>query len=277
MTPFQLVILILAIGGVLPIAAAVLIIVLVCFRKTRLIGGIPVGLGAVLFLLTFAWFTDLQPQHVSSPRTRPRVARQHRSQRQYVSCPSRSVVVSTAPTASPDDSLDIRPTEPAEAEIPRKAGANRNAHPAAEAESTPPGRVNRPPQAAGDVYRMNITIGPYTTRAECDAKLPEEVQNALNQYVEMCLGAPLPAGAVVPESEFRQAIVKDQREEVRQYSVGPMVSLHVLLEFDRSVKERSSGAVPPSNRRPANLGSRRRPGFASCRVGRVLRLSKNRS
>ena len=44
MTPFQLVILILAIGGVLPIAAAVLIIVLVCFRKTRLIGGIPVGL-----------------------------------------------------------------------------------------------------------------------------------------------------------------------------------------------------------------------------------------
>jgi hypothetical protein len=166
------------------------------------------------------------------------VARQHRSQRQYVSSPSRSVVVSTTPTASPDDSLDIRPAEPAEAEIPRKAGEDRNAHPAAEAESTPPGWVNCPPQAAGDVYQMSLTIGPYTTRAECDAKLPEELQKALNQYVEMCLGEPLPAGVGLPESEFRQAIVKNQREVVRQYSVGPMVNLQVLLEFDRSVKER---------------------------------------
>jgi hypothetical protein len=114
------------------------------------------------------------------------------------------------------------------------------AQPTAEAESKLPDWVGRPPQADSDGYRTSLTIGPYTTRAECDAKLPDELQKALNQYVyvEKGLGEPVPAGIVLPESEFRQAIVKAEQEEVRRYSVGPMVSLHVLLEFDGAVKER---------------------------------------
>ena len=91
----------------------------------------------------------------------------------------------------------------------------------------------------------------------------------------MCFGERMPAGAVLPQSEFRSAIVKDQQEEVRQYSVGPMISLHVLLEFDRAVKERH-GTMPPRGRRPANLDTRRRPGFAAGGAGSVLWPSEAR-
>ena len=46
------------------------------------------------------------------------------------------------------------------------------------------------------------------------------------------------AGIVLPPDELRRQVVKDQWEEVRQYSVGPMTQLHVLVEFDRKIKDR---------------------------------------
>ena len=147
-----------------------------------------------------------------------------------------------------------------------------SADPSAEAESQRPDWVGRPPQAAGDDYRTSITVGPYTTRAECDAKLPEEVQKALNQYVQTWLGERMPPGVVLPEADFRPAIVKEQREEVRQYSVGPMVNLHVLLEFDQAVKEPHFRGLSAGGRRPPNLDARRRDGLAAGSAGRPVRV-----
>jgi hypothetical protein len=102
-----------------------------------------------------------------------------------------------------------------------------------------PAWVNAPPQLIGDVYQMSISVGPYTTRAECDAKLPDELQAALGQYVQACLGGQATLRDInLPPDYLRQQVVKAEWQEDRAYSVGPMTQLHLLLKFDRKVKDR---------------------------------------
>ncbi len=101
-----------------------------------------------------------------------------------------------------------------------------------------PAWVNATPCLVGDVYRMSISVGPYTSRAECDAQLPEALQKALDQYVEACLGDQTSEEVRLPSEELRQKVVKDVWQETRQYSVGPMIQLYALLEFDRPMKDR---------------------------------------
>jgi phosphate/sulfate permease len=101
-----------------------------------------------------------------------------------------------------------------------------------------PAWVDAPPQLVDDVYQMAVVVGPYTTRQECDANLPEAIQEAVDQYVEVCLGPEEIDAVRLPAEYLRQQLVKDQWEEVRQHSVGPMTQLHVLLQFDRKVKDR---------------------------------------
>ena len=115
----------------------------------------------------------------------------------------------------------------------KKGGAKPPAAPA----KTSPDWVEAPPRSLRGVYQMSVAVGPYTTRAECDAKLPDALQEALDHYAEVCLGGQVEEPVLLPPDQLRQ-LVKDQWEEVRQYSVGPMVRLHVLLEFDRKVKDR---------------------------------------
>ena len=100
-----------------------------------------------------------------------------------------------------------------------------------------PAWVDAPPRPIGEVYQMPVTIGPYTTRLECDEKLPAALQEAVNQYVEECLGLPA-AGELQLPVDFFGRLVKEQWEEVSQHSFGPMVQLHVLLQFDRKAKDR---------------------------------------
>lgn len=110
--------------------------------------------------------------------------------------------------------------------------------PAAARTEAQPNWVDAPPRAVGDVYRMSIAVGPYTTRAECDAQLPTALQEALDRYVEACLGDEEVRRRIVLPTDYLRRLVKDQREEVSEHSVGPMITLHVLLEFDRKAKDR---------------------------------------
>jgi hypothetical protein len=198
--------------------------VLLFFPKTRRLGAVLLGIEGLIVVVAgvFWWLASLTP--VPTARNWPT---DHRIDRRVLPSPPAPLPQAGEGSSSPRAEIE-----------PDALPAKKPSAPAAEAENTLPGWVGRPPQATGDVYRMSITIGPYTTRAECDARLPEEVQKALNEYVRICLGERMPSGVVLPEAEFRQAIVKDQQEEVRRYSVGPMVNLHVLLEFDRVVKQR---------------------------------------
>jgi hypothetical protein len=103
---------------------------------------------------------------------------------------------------------------------------------------TRPAWVSAPPQLVGDAYQMSMVVGPYTTRQECDAKLPEAVQEALSRYAETAVGPEAVGMVRLPDDYLRHDVVVNQWEETRQYSVGPMVLLHLQLQFDVHVKSR---------------------------------------
>ncbi|GEM_PF-2388369 len=105
-----------------------------------------------------------------------------------------------------------------------------------------PDWVDAEPGTVGDAYRMSVAVGPYTTRAECDAHLPGALQDAIDRYAAVCFADEQPGRRIVLPDDFLSRLVKEYWEETREYSVGPMTTLHVLLEFDRKAKDRVQDA-----------------------------------
>lgn len=101
-----------------------------------------------------------------------------------------------------------------------------------------PDWVESPAQWVGQTYQMPITIGPYATRPECDAKTPDELTRAVEDYVAMILNPETELKPNLPADFLEEKIVKQRFEETIQSSVGPMIQRHLLLEFDRSVRDR---------------------------------------
>lgn len=127
-------------------------------------------------------------------------------------------------------------TEPEKAELPAAADT-----------SDLPARPDRPEWVEAEAgknehgnYQMPIWVGPYSTRSECDAKLPEQLQSKVDEYVDQYLETfgPGARGRVrMGLAYIQEHIVKDEYEEWKDYSVGRMLKLHVLLQFDRQVNE----------------------------------------
>lgn len=111
-----------------------------------------------------------------------------------------------------------------------------------EADASRPGWVDTEPNLVGDVYRMSMVVGPFTTCKECDDHLPEALQKAAGQYIEDYLGHEAAGRVRLPARLLLERVVKDRWEETRSYSVGPMKNLHVLLEFDRKFNEEAKEA-----------------------------------
>ncbi len=100
-----------------------------------------------------------------------------------------------------------------------------------------PDWVGAEARRVGDAYQMSIDVGPWATRLECDAHLPEALQEALDKYVTICLGDEAAGKVRLPPDELRKALIREEWEETRQYTVGPMRHLHVLLAFDPKFKD----------------------------------------
>jgi hypothetical protein len=88
----------------------------------------------------------------------------------------------------------------------------------------------------GDVYRAAVVSGPYTTRAECDANLPAELQRALHDFTKAYLGSQAARRVTLSEEQLHEQ-VKEEWEETLNTGVGPMIQLHALAEFDRRTQE----------------------------------------
>lgn len=126
------------------------------------------------------------------------------------------------------------------AEEEQALAAKKGAAASAAAPSAPakPAWVDASPSRQGEVYQTTVVVGPFTTRAECDAKTPEEVQKALDHYVEIAIGPEAVGMVQLPDDYLRESVIVDQWEETRSYSVGPMVQLHLRLQFNAHVKGR---------------------------------------
>jgi len=112
------------------------------------------------------------------------------------------------------------------------------AEPSNEAVASRPAWVEMQPRRVGDAYQMAVTVGPYATRLECDARLPEVLQSALDQFVENYLGREAVDRVDLPNDYLREALLSDQWEEPVETSFGQMTQLHALLEFDPEIKQR---------------------------------------
>ena len=92
-------------------------------------------------------------------------------------------------------------------------------------------------QRVGDVYHMPITIGPYTTRQECDVEQRNLLREAVDRYVNISIGDGASDYVNLQLPYIYQNIVRADVEEHRPSSVGPMLYVHNLLEFDRAVND----------------------------------------
>lgn len=109
---------------------------------------------------------------------------------------------------------------------------------AAESDSPPrPDWVDREPHLVNGVYQMSVSAGPYLTLEECENKLPEELNKAVAEYVKPRHGLKASRRLHLPSDYIEGHLIQARFEERKQFSVGPMVRLHVLLGFDRQAAE----------------------------------------
>ncbi len=104
-----------------------------------------------------------------------------------------------------------------------------------------PDWVEKPPRRVGNSYQMSVTTGPYSTLMECERKIPDLLKSAVDQYLEAS-GRQWVGLLRLPPEKLRQ-LIADQWEETRQYSVGMMTQIHLLLSFDQKAKELIDDAI----------------------------------
>jgi len=101
--------------------------------------------------------------------------------------------------------------------------------------SNRPDWVDKPPRRVGDAYQMSVSTEPYTTRLECEARIPNLLQEALNQFLEKSSGRESMGLVKLRADQLRQLVMAEW-EEPYQSSVGMMTRIHLLLNFDQKAK-----------------------------------------
>jgi hypothetical protein len=103
-----------------------------------------------------------------------------------------------------------------------------------------PDWVDEPPKWIADgAYQMSITVGPFANRTECVLKMPDALHEASNRYVTQCLDGDADSGVrLLVDGNLRWQIVKDNWWEPSRDANNPTIRLHMLLRFDRSLKDR---------------------------------------
>jgi tetratricopeptide (TPR) repeat protein len=144
---------------------------------------------------------------------------------------------------------DAGKQEPAKTEIAKnEANKSKSREPHTTVDQTRdtaarPAWVDAAPRLIDDAYQMVVSVGPYTSLLECDAKLPEAIGKAVDEYAKIAVGPGVVGTAWLPDAAFCRRLIKDRWEEVKQYSVGPMTQLYVLLEFDHKAKGQIADAL----------------------------------
>jgi hypothetical protein len=243
------------------LAAIAGLVLLVANKKTRPIGLALLAVPAVSMVLGFFWVLTWR---IAEERSEPAMV-VAQSDRAMPTAPAEDVAAEdklesedvTADAASPGEGKEARPggvlravglaiaraadnakrrREMGGTEIATQAPSSATPEPAL-AESERPVWVDAEPHREGDVYKMVIAVGPYSTKEECEEKLPEELQQAVGQYAATLIG-PEAGDLSLPLDYVQRRVVKERWHERRDYSVGPMFHLHVLLAFDREAKGR---------------------------------------
>lgn len=100
-----------------------------------------------------------------------------------------------------------------------------------------PDWIDAAPGKVDEGYQVVVSVGPYTTRMECDQALPAQLQAAAAEYAQLYLGAEAEGRASLGDAFLLEHVVKEQWEETKTTSVGPMVVLHARAVFDTKAND----------------------------------------
>jgi hypothetical protein len=164
--------------------------------------------------------------------------------------PKSTDAVAVAEGHEPDEPEARQPTDPSENQPP--APAPRSPETTAQQEPAPPD--DRPEwvdwepgelHKVGSACQMAISVGPYSSRLECDQKLPDELHAAMRKYTAARVGPAASARVRLPLEYLRSHVIRTEWEEQTQVLITPrgqipekyvrMTQLHVLLQFDHQV------------------------------------------
>ncbi len=135
-----------------------------------------------------------------------------------------------------------RMEQPAEKKPPNAEAPLENpTKPTLDASSAPPipAWVGQSWHGVGDgaVYERDVELDPYPSRLDAEMKLPEAVQKAIDEFVEIAFADPQVKVKLPPE-ELRR-LVKDYYEEWRTISLGNMLTLHARTKIDKNTIEQA--------------------------------------
>ena len=110
-----------------------------------------------------------------------------------------------------------------------------------------PAWIDAVPHREGSDYQVPVVVGPYTSREECDKKLPEELLRAVDTYAVHLLGPRASGRVQLPLDYLQGSLIRDTWEERRVFPLSPslhspMVQLHVLVGFDAKAAEKIRNA-----------------------------------
>ncbi|HEX3869705.1 MAG TPA: hypothetical protein VHV77_04630 [Pirellulales bacterium] len=100
-----------------------------------------------------------------------------------------------------------------------------------------PAWVDAPPSMSGKVYRSTLLVGPYSTTEECEEQLLPALRASAAQYVERVAGIDAAAQVSLADGDLRRYVLREVWQEPVNSSVGPMVKLHALLEYDDAMRK----------------------------------------
>lgn len=140
--------------------------------------------------------------------------------------------VGSSEAASPGEGNDSGPAAPVKTpDDARERTATRR-----------PAWVEAKPERIGGEYRIPVRVGPYASPLECEARLPETVALAIDDYIELVLGPEARGKVKLPWSYVEEKLIRERFDETRLFQLtstqqSEMHTLHVLLAFDQSANQ----------------------------------------
>ncbi len=126
-----------------------------------------------------------------------------------------------------DTSNEKQPSDGKTTKAPAKPADKKSPKPARKV----PDWIGASPMRVGSGYQMVIRAGPWSTREECEQATNKELTKAVSEYAVKYFGTGRGRMATLEPSFLREHVIKEQWEDIHDYSVGPMNHIYTRLVF----------------------------------------------
>ena len=177
--------------------------------------------------------TRVDASDAAQPRTKVKTASLPR--------PAQAIDLTQAPPPKSEDPSPKTQDPSPKTQDPRpksQAPSPKSQAPIPKPQAPKPDWLGNPPRLIDDCYQVSVSTTPYATPLDCSPELNQEIERAVDEYAARVLNGQAAGTIRLPMDYVHSHLVKSQYQEAVTTSVGPMVKLHALLEFDRETRSR---------------------------------------